>query len=302
MRFMLVLLVSAFPAAASAALGTLSSTGFGYIDFQQIRQLAPAFSQNAPPERLTPRQKLTVQQITSIFESATTEFLYSYIEDIDDGGGVTCGRIGFTQEGIKDVVSRYSALKNGDTPLANYLPCLEQLAKSGNWLDYQCLYPSLSREDLKKPGFKTDGGLIARVDFGKAWTEAGDDSMMRQAQDQIEEAEVYDPALKDADELGLKTPLSIAYVYDAIVQLDEDALFRAIKNDFAAVHGGRLKPANIAEEAEWLRFYLKERRAQVPNSRIDSLEQLLDAGNFQLQLPLTFMYDGNRFTIDEGPN
>jgi hypothetical protein len=171
--------------------------------------------------------------------------------------------------------------------------------------DYFCLFPSLSAAQMASDDFKKEGGLIAHVDFGKAWTEAGDDPVMRQVQDQYEEEAYFEPAIKLAADLGLTTPLGVAYVYDGIVQMKADLLFPAIQKDFAQVHGGREKPANFAEEAEWLQIYLKERRAELSatpvgaatTGRVDSLQQLLDFHNFDLQLPLTFTYENISFSV-----
>jgi chitosanase len=261
---------------------------------------------NGSAAQLSPRQKLTIQQITSIFENGTTEFQYGYIEDIKDGAGVTCGRIGFTSEEIQLIVNRYSDVKNGDTPLASYLPCLRRMG-TGIMKDYSCLFPSLKPEQLASDDFKKEGGLIAQVDFGKAWTDAGRDPLMRQVQDQYEEEAYYGPAIKTWVEFGLTTPLGAACIYDAIIQMDTDKLFRVTRNNFSAVHEGRDKPADIAEEAQWLRFYLAERNAELfatpigaPTiGRVDSLRQILDSGNFKLRLPLKFTYENYDFSIED---
>jgi hypothetical protein len=160
---------------------------------------------------------------------------------------------------------------------------------------------------MATPGFKKEGGLIAQVDFGKAWTDAGRDPVMREVQDRYEEEAYFSPALKDSDDLGLTTALGVACVYDAIVQVDEEAVFRATKKDFAAVHEGRDKPADRTEEAQWLRFFLKERGpdptalapGEVPNGRVESFRQILDSLNLDLLPPVTFIYDGNTFTIGD---
>jgi hypothetical protein len=255
-------------------------------------------------EQLSPRQKLTIQQITSIFETGTPEFQYGAIEDINDGAGVSCGPVGFNGGELELIVSRYSAAKNGDTALAAYLPCLEKMGPR-IMQDYSCLFPSLTAAQMAAPEFKTEGGLISKVDFGKAWTQAAEDPVMRQVQDRYVEETYFDPAMKEADGFGLRTALGCACVYDAEIQMETGPLFAAVKKNFAAAHAGREKPADIAEEAEWLRFYMDERHAELAGSspsestagRVDSLRQILESRNFPLQLPLAFTYDGQSFSI-----
>jgi chitosanase len=253
---------------------------------------------------LTARQKLTVEQITSVFENGTADFRYDYIEDIDDGAGITCGRVGFTVGELLLVTDRYVKAKGPAAPLAAWLPCLRRMG--GNISkDYSCLFPSVPADKLPTAEFKKEGGLIARADFGKAWTEAGADKVMRQVQDAYVEETYFKPALKAAGELGLRTPLGIAFVYDATIQMDTEPLFKAIGEQFAAAHNGRAKPRGEAEEAAWLRLYLAERKKELSvtpvgagtTPRVDALGQLLDNANFDLALPLEFKYFDGTFRL-----
>jgi hypothetical protein len=59
--------------------------------------------------------------------------------------------------------------------------------------------------------FRDDGGTISRIDFGKAWVQAGSDAAMRQVQDQYQDENYFEPSVKTAAELGLSTPLSFTY-------------------------------------------------------------------------------------------
>jgi hypothetical protein len=312
----MMLTAAALLAAASAASAQSSAPDLPSLDavLGQIKALAsqaPSVGVQAEPrqggfaERLSPRQKLTIEQITSVFETGEPQFQYGDIEDNDDRAGVTCGRAGFTGGELEIIVSRYSSAKGGDTALAAYLPCLEKMGLKIEQ-DYSCLFPSLTPAQMATPGFKSeDGGLISKVDFGKAWTEAAKDPAMRQVQDRYEEETYFGPSMVEADALGLTTALGAACVYDAEIQMDTRPLFAAIRTGFAAVHGGREKPANLAEETDWIRLYLKERRAELAprpdgmdtRGRVDSLAQILDSGNLQLGLPLNFTYDGQSASI-----
>jgi chitosanase len=262
---------------------------------------------SAPPAAaapLTARQKLTIQQITSVFENGTPDFRYDYIEDINDGAGITCGRVGFTVGELLLVTDRYVKAKGRSAPLAAWLPCLRRMGGDIS-KDYSCLFPSVPREKLPTQEFKEEGGLIARNDFGRDWVAAGADPVMRKVQDAYVEETYFKPALKAAWDLGLRTPLGIACAYDAIIQMDTEPLFKAIGGQFAAAHGGRVKPAGEAEEASWLRLYLAERKKELSvtpvgaatTSRVDALGQILDSGNFDLALPIEFQYSGNTFRL-----
>jgi hypothetical protein len=314
MRLAFVLLTLAWPARFAAAQNTLGSTGFAYLGFQLANPGNLTLGKDGFTDRLTPRQKLTIQQITSIFEAGEPEFQYGSISDIDDGGGLGVGRAGFTGEEILLLVSRFSTAKHGDTPLATYLPCLEWIKAHNAYTDYSCLYPTMIkdyptqyREKMYEHAFRDDFGTISKIDFGKAWVDAANDPVMRQVQDQYQDENYFEPSVMTAKELGLKTPLGYACVYDANIQMDTQPLFAAIQQDFAQdkAREGRDKPASLAEEIEWIRIYLKERRAKLKpkpggedtTGRVDSLEQILDSGNLQLQLPLNFTYDGQSFSI-----
>ena len=262
-------------------------------------------SKAAPPV-LTAEQKLTIEQITSVFENGTSDFQYDYIEDIGDGAGVTLGRAGFTSTEILLIVSRYVA-KNPSSPLAQYVPCLQKMGE-GIMQDYSCLYPSVSSDELKTQDFKTEGGTIGKVDFGKAWRGAGSDPVMQEVQDDYEDEAYFQPAMQLVSSLGLSTPLAASFIYDACIQMGCDSkIFQVVPTQFAATHGGRQAPQNLDEETEWLSLYLPERKIELSVTpagaatvdRVDSLAQILDTKNFQLDLPLEFDYSGNHFSLGD---
>jgi chitosanase len=260
----------------------------------------------ASPPHLTATQKLTIEQITSIFENGTSDFQYDYIEDIGDGAGVTLGRAGFTSTEIQLIVSRYVAA-NPSSPLAQYLPCLQKMGE-GIMQDYSCLYPSVSADELKTQDFKTEGGTIGKVDFGKAWRDAGSDSVMWQVQDDYEDEAYFQPAMKLVDSLGLSTPLAASFIYDACIQMGCDSkIFQVVPEQFAAKHGGRSAPQNLDEETEWLVLYIPERKVELSVTpagaatvdRVDSLAQILNTKNYQLDLPFEFDYSGHHFSLSD---
>jgi len=263
----------------------------------------------AAAQSLTPRQKTTIEQLTSVFENSTTDFRYDYIEDIDDGAGITCGRVGFTVGELLIITERYAAAKGPETPLAGYIPCLKKMGADIS-KDYSCLFPSVPKEQLAAPGFKLEGGLISKADFGQAWVQAGSDPVMKKIQDDYVDETYFKPAVKEAARLGLRTPLGLAFVYDAMIQMDTDPLFAAIQGGFAAMHFGRVTPRGETEEAEWLRLYLAERKKELSvtpagaatTPRVDALGQILDDMNLYLTLPIEFRYVNEHFRLAAGRN
>lgn len=253
---------------------------------------------------LTSEQKLTIEQITSIYENGTSDFQYDYIEDIGDGAGITCGRVGFTGGELLLVVGRYVA-KAPNSPLAQYIPCLQKMG-DGIMKDYSCLYPSVSAADLATSAFKTEGGTIGKVDFGKAWMDAGADEVMQEVQDDYEEEAYFQPAMKLAASLGISTPLGDAFIYDACIQMGCDsALFQTIQKQFTAAHPTHAMPLSFEEEQAWLALYIPERKAELTTTppgvstvdRVESLEQILDSKNYGLVLPMEFDYAGQHFKL-----
>src|SRR6266508_3815804 len=56
----------------------------------------PAAATGPSTVALTPVQRHITDELVSVFENATTEPAYDYVEDLGDGRGLTCGKIGFT--------------------------------------------------------------------------------------------------------------------------------------------------------------------------------------------------------------
>jgi chitosanase len=257
----------------------------------------------AAPLQLTSTQKLTIQQLTSVFENSSTAFQYPYIEDIGDGAGVTCGRVGFTGEEIGLLVKKYVLQKRGKTPLAKYLPCLEKMGASIEQ-DYSCLFPSLTSAQMAAKDFKSDG--ITKTDFGKAWAQAGQDRAMKTIQDKYVEGEYLVPALQEVTKQHLHTPLAAALFYDTVIQMDSIHQIEAYaQTQFGAAHQGRLFPSDDLEEKEWLGYYQSERKNILSKTvsgagttpRVDSLNQILNSGNMDLNLPIHITYFGDAFTL-----
>jgi chitosanase len=227
---------------------------------------------------LTPVQKRRAEALTSVFENGTPTLQYAYTEKLGDGRGITAGRAGFTSGtgDLLEVVERY-AKQVPATPLAKYLPRLRVLAQ------------------------KESGDTTGLEGLEKAWATAAKDPKFRAAQDAVVDKEYFGPAMKHADDLGLKTPLARAQLYDAIIQHgdgdDPDGLGALISRANKEAGGS---PKQGVPETRWLGAFLKVRRADLAHtsdpatrkewaqsvSRVDVFSDLLAAKNLALTGPI----------------
>jgi chitosanase len=239
----------------------------------------------APSERDVDQ---VIGQLVSVFENGTPEIQYAYVEDLDDGRGLTAGRAGFCTAcgDLLTVVTTYSAQVPGN-PLAGYLPRLKALAASFD--------------------DSTDG-----LDgFAAAWRTAAGDPVFRQVQDRVTDQLYVEPARKLADANGMRSALGLATLVDTAVQHGTqdgpDGLPDLVRRTNADMGGS----AADVDETEWLREFLDIRRSILENptssatsevwgesvGRVDALDALLDAGNLDLATPFTVDPWGDPQTI-----
>jgi chitosanase len=230
------------------------------------------------PSGLTRVQKRRAEALTSIFENDTPKLQYAYAEALDDGRGITAGRAGFTT-GTGDallVVTRYTS-RVPSNPLASFLPVLRRLAAAES------------------------GATDELTGFSEAWKQAAGDARFRAAQDQVSDLLYYRPAVVQARKLGIQNPLSLAVLYDTIIQhgngTDPDGLPALIKRTNQRARG---TPRGGVEEDFWLATFLVVRRQDLLRAfnpetraewrasarRVDALQALLSAGNLTLDGPI----------------
>lgn len=239
---------------------------------------------------LTDEQKRRIMQVTSLFENGTTTFQYGYVEDLGDGRGYTCGRVGFTT-GTGDayeVVKRYTK-RVPHNPLAKFLPELERLNSAD------------------------DSGDVTRLKgFPEAWKSLANDKVFRAVQDEVADEWYFQPAMKHAEDVGIHTALGEAVFYDTLIQHgdgdDPDglpALITATKKKAGGL------PKTGIDEKKWLATFLDVRKADLAHAhnadtreewaksvtRVDSLKQLLRSGNFDLTHSVSFAWEGEHYTI-----
>ena len=228
---------------------------------------------------MTPQQKRTAEQLTSLFENGTTEIQYAYAERLKDGRGITSGRAGFTTAtgDAYDVIKLFTA-KVPDNSLAVYLPLLKELA---------------AKESAGIKGLK---GFIA------AWAKEAQTAEFCRVQDQITDKLYYRPSVKYSTELSLKTALAQGFLYDTIIQHgdgdDPDGLPALLKRTNAKAGG---TPGDGISEEKWLTAFIKVRRACLADAynpatraewaesveRCDVFARIAASGNYQLQTPFT---------------
>lgn len=242
---------------------------------------------------LTPQQLVRADQLINFFEYSTLIIDYKTAENIGDGRGITAGRAGFTSAtGDMFLVVKLYTEKDATNPLAVYLPRLQKLAAQGSE--------------------NTDGleGLE------QAWKTAANDPVFREVQDQVVNQLYYTPAKDAANQQGLTLPLSLAVLYDTIIQhgggTDPDSLQSLINRTNQAMGGS---PATGVDEKAWLQKFLSVRRADLTNpfdkstrdawresvGRCDILKAIADSGDYTLSHPIQLTPTGH-FVVDLTPD
>lgn len=231
---------------------------------------------------LTAAQRSAADQLISIFENSTTTIQYAYAENLGDGRGVTAGRAGFTTSDgdALQVIQAYTA-QVPDNPLAQFIPLLQN---AGAGLD--------------------DASYIA------AWKQAATDPIFCAVQDDQVNTRYFNPAMADADQLGLTTALARAELYDASIQhgngSDADGLPALIARTNAQVG----TPATAGEQA-WLNAFFQVRIADLQNpanaataaewagsvDRVNALARIAATGNYDLTGPFQVTAFGSTYTV-----
>ncbi|KAJ2474063.1 hypothetical protein GGI02_000409 [Coemansia sp. RSA 2322] len=147
--------------------------------------------------------KTLALEITNIYENGDTDFHYDYCENIKDGRGYTSGIAGFCT-GTGDawqVVQAYHTLTGGKDDMSQYDTVMEKLANCNS----NC------------------GSITGLGGYCDVWKKLGQtDTKFKQAQDTIRDNLYFSPAMVYATQLGLKTSIAQAQLYDAGIQHGTD--------------------------------------------------------------------------------
>ena len=243
-----------------------------------VLAFAAAPSTAGAADGLDAGQRSRADQLVSLFENSTTKIQYCYIEALGDGRGYTAGRAGFTSAtgDLVDVVDRFTTTVP-DNPLAPYAARMRELSAA---------------EDGSTAGLE---GLAA------AWKATCDDPRQRGAQDAVVDELYYLPSVRRWRALGLKRALSLAAIYDAMIQhgegTDPDGAPAMLAR--ARRRAGGSPRTGVAEPA-FLRAFLAVRKATLTRaanpetrkvwaesvSRVDVFSYLVRTGQWRLAAPV----------------
>ena len=230
---------------------------------------------------LTAQQKRIADQLVNIFEYSSTTARYDQVNDLGDGRGFTCGKVGFTTSSheVVDIVAAYVD-QVPDSPLDRHLPRLRALAAKG------------SDDTSGLDGFQAD------------WAHAATDARFRTLQDAAADRLTFQPALDAAHRLGLRTALGVAVLYDTAVQHgtgdDPDGLDALIE-----------QAGPVGTEKEWLVKFLAVRADDLRDphdqdsrkvwadsvDRADALRRLVEDDHYTLRPPLTVEAYGDTYDL-----
>ena len=144
-----------------------------------------------------------------------------------------------------------------------------------------------------------------------SWMSAASDDAFRAAQDAVVDAEYYVPAMVIADQLGLRSAVARAELYDTGLQHgigdDPDGLPALVARTIE-----RVGTPTEAGESAWLDAFFDVRIEDLTNpaneataeawrestDRVACLRTIADNGNIDLDGPITCVVYGDRFSVE----
>jgi chitosanase len=250
------------------------------------RKLSPRPGPGVPvtvhPDLTEPRRKDVAMRLVSSAENSSLDWRaqFAYIEDIGDGRGYTAGIIGFCSGtgDMLELVEAYTASSPANG-LARFLPALR--AVNG----------TASHAGLGSP-------------FVTAWRAAAADPAFQRAQESERDRVYFDPAVAQAKADGLRALGQFIY-YDAMVMHGPGADPTSFGGIRAAAMARARPPAQGGDETAYLHAFLDARTAAMrteeahsDTSRVDTAQRVfLNAGNLDLNTPLTWKVYGDSFTL-----
>lgn len=213
---------------------------------------------------MTDLQLKTIRAIVNLFETSRIRGDYSKVAT-GDRGIVSYGRsqATLTSGSLGRLIVRYRAVGG---------------RYADNFGDYE------SRIERHDPALAED------IEFLALLRKAGMDPVMRETQDLLFDEGYLTPAQRDAKQLGIRTALGLAVVYDSKVH----GSFERIRDRTTKALSGW--PVDIGEE-QWITEYLRQRRAWMAAHsdpmlrrcvyRPDTYLGIAASGNWDLALPLT---------------
>jgi chitosanase len=215
--------------------------------------------------QLTALQKAAAQAIVNIFETGSIRGNYSDVTLMSgDTGQLTYGR-------------SQTTLASG-----NLFLLIQDYA--GNSAGAYCtsFQPYLGKLQT------CDASLNGDMQFRGLLKDAGEDPVMQECQDAFFDRVYWDPAMRSADAIGVKTALGAAIVYDSTVHGSWPKIRDRVRHKYGEL-------AAIGEDT-WIAHYVDERRDWLATNgnallhkcvyRMDAFKQIIHAGNWKLNLPV----------------
>lgn len=230
-----------------------------------------------------PAKKEIAMELVSSAENSTLDWKaqYAYIEDIGDGRGYTAGLIGFCTGcgDLLQLVQYYTQIQPNNV-LAKYIPALQKIGSFD----------------------ATHAGLDPN--FTKDWKTAAKDVKFQEAQDHERDRVYFNPAVSQGKADGLHSLGQFIY-YDALVMHgpgNDPVSFGGIRK--TAMQKAKT-PAQGGDEKTYLNAFLDARKAAMlteaahdNTDRVDTEQRVfLNAGNFDLNTPLSWSVYGDKYTI-----
>jgi chitosanase len=229
--------------------------------------------------------KAKALQMTTACENSTTKLQYNYAENIGDGRGVTFGFVGFctgTYDG--NMLIKYYTKLNPSNTLAKYIPALDAIDSGSH---------SQNGGD-SNPGTSGLDGFIKDVN-------SCTDPLFKQAQIYMADQLYWNPAVKIADSIGAKNPLTQAFIYDMCVNHGEDGaqdFVNKAKNALGGTPGTGIDENAFLSKVMDLRYSYLKTEDSAGSDRVNAFRRILTSGNVGLSAPFSFTVYGDAFTID----
>jgi len=229
--------------------------------------------------------KAKALQMTTACENSTTKLQYNYAENIGDGRGITFGFVGFctgTYDG--NMLIKYYTKLNPSNTLAKYIPAMDAIDSGSH---------SQNGGD-SNPGTAGLDGFIKDVNNCT-------DPLFKEAQIYMADQLYWNPAVKIADSIGAKNPLTQAFIYDMCVNHGEDGaqdFVNKAKNALGGTPGTGIDENTFLSKVMDLRYSYLKTEDSSGSDRVNAFRRILTAGNVDLSAPFSFTVYGDSFTID----
>ncbi len=207
----------------------------------------------------TKKQKAAVKAIVSCHETGKPVGNYSALVVLSDDAGITFGSHQSTHKSgsLYKIVKMYCDISNSNVS--------KELEK----------YLSGLKTPAQRHKYAKDANLK------KLLKESGNDPSMRFAQDKVFEVNYFEPAVHAVEGSGWVSPLSLAVVYDSMIQ----GGWTTVRDRVSA-----------ASEKEWIKKYVAARRRWLSGSsrqvvrnsvyRMKTFEDLIAKNNWDLNTPM----------------